>query len=266
MLIKFRHLVLPIVFLVGCREAEPTWKQHAFPNEEQNRTTSEAKLPAELWDKINRLASGPGVAAPAVDHGTGGGGEHGGGGHEEAKAADHGGGEHGGGGGHGAADNDGANPSPASIPSAFAPITVYFIEKNHGILNKGNTKVVFPAGGGELDLSSIVQNKNGSFYVVIEFLPEIDKSIEKKVYFLSRGLERTLDGEKYGAGCQSYFDVSTAFKNMVAKDGFLVNTTAGRHVSALAGIYFFAAFVEGKLQLASLTIKDSTRRELQCGK
>ena len=38
----------------------------------------------------------------------------------------------------------------------------------------------------------------------------------------------------------------------------------GMAQSALAGVYFFAAVHEGKLYLASLGVKDSVRRSLQC--
>ena len=49
-------------------------------------------------------------------------------------------------------------------------------------------------------------------------------------------------------------------------EGLLLNTTDGRHVSALAGTYFFAAVHDGKLHLASLVIKDSLRQDLMCPK
>lgn len=224
--------VLILAMLAGCRKEAPTWHEHAFATEDLSRTAVQAHLPRSLWEKITGLIGGAG----------GGGGEEG---------------------GHGGGGEASGMFVHGPLPSVFAPIRVFLVEKNHGILTRGHTEIIYPAGGGELDLSAFVQPKNGSFYFAVEFLPDIEKA-DRKVYYLSGASERVLDGEKYGAGCHSYFDVSGAFQKAMSKEGFLVNTSGGRHVSALAGVYFFAAAVEGKLYLASLTIKDSARRTLQC--
>jgi hypothetical protein len=50
----------------------------------------------------------------------------------------------------------------------------------------------------------------------------------------------------------------------VKTPGFLVNTTDGRHVGALAGTYFFVGFEDGKLRIASLVVSDTRFRSLQC--
>lgn len=242
MRLKFVSVSLLLVVL-SCRKEAPTWRSHAFATEDMSRTAVQAHLPRSLWEKITGLVTSGGAGAGAGaegGHGGAGGGEHGGGEAASAGTALHG-----------------------PLPSIFAPIRVYLIEKNHGILTRGHTEIVYPAGGGELDLSAFVQPKNGSFYLAVDFLPDLEKA-DRRVYFLSGAPERVLGGEKYGAGCQTYFDVSSAFQKAMSKDGFLVNTSAGRHVSALAGVYFFAAAVDGKLYLASLTIKDSARRNLQC--
>lgn len=150
-----------------------------------------------------------------------------------------------------------------TLPSVFVPIRVYLIERNPGILKNGHTEIVFPAGGGELDLRDFVQQKSGSFYVAVEFKlskPEIDP----QVFYLSDAKIRKIAGDRVGAGCDKYFDVSKAFAAAKKGEGFLVNTSDARHISALAGRYFFAANYDGKLFLASLTIFDSSRKELQC--
>jgi len=219
--------ILLFAVAVSCRKEAPSWRDHAFNTEDMSRSAVQAHLPQSLWEKITGLVGGAG--------GEGG----------------HGGGE----------SSRGLLRGP--LPSVFAPLRVFLVEKNRGILTRGHTEIVYPAGGGELDLSSFVLPKNGSFYFAVEFLPDVEK-VDRKVYYLSGAPVRALDGEKYGAGCRSYFDVSGAFQKAMSKEGFLVNTSAGRHVSALAGVFFFAAAVEGKLYLASLTIKDSARRNLHC--
>lgn len=150
-----------------------------------------------------------------------------------------------------------------ALPSVFAPVRVYLIEKNHGILVHGHTEIVFPAGGGVLDLHDFVQAKSGSFFFATEFMPDLPDA-DRHVFFLSHAEERLLDGETYGAGCHSYFDISQIYNKTMKGEGYLVNTSNGRHISALAGTFYFAAAHEGKLFLASLTIKDSVHPELQC--
>ena len=151
-----------------------------------------------------------------------------------------------------------------ALPTAFVPITVRLIEKNKGILTDGHAEIEFGPGGGELDLREFLQaGKNGSFYLVVDFAPEVEKK-DRKVYFLSNGIKRKRGSETLGAGCDAYFDVSTGFDKAMRTTGLLVNTTDGRHVSTLAGTFFFSALHQGKLQLASLTVTDSSHRSLQC--
>lgn len=223
-------VALVMMILAGCRQDTPAWKKHGFSTKDQSRSAFSARLPRSLWDKITSLVAALGPVE--VGHAAG-------------------------------ESQDGSPKRIGQLPSVFAPIRVYLIEKNHGILNQGHTEIILPAGGGEIDLSEFIQPKNGSFYFAAEFMPGIEK-LERKVFFLSNAPERDLDGERFGAGCDTYFDISTAFQKAMARDGFLLNTTDGRHVSALAGTYFFAAAHEGKLYLASLTVKDSVRRKLQC--
>lgn len=163
-------------------------------------------------------------------------------------------------------DTDGEERTSAPVGvealTEFVPVTVYLIEKNRGILRGGDLKLQYGPGGGELDLHDYVQEKNGSFRVAMEFMPEL--AGERRIYFLSNSVVRERDRAVLGSGCDTYFDISGAFAREMKEDGFLVNTTDGRHVSALAGTYFFAMKHAGKLRLAQLTIRDSARRVLQC--
>jgi hypothetical protein len=156
-----------------------------------------------------------------------------------------------------------ATPGKGPLPSVFAPLKVYLVEKNRGILTHGHTEILYPAGGGDLDLRDFVQQKNGSFYFVAEFMPDLAAS-DRHVFFLSHAEQRVVGGEKFGGGCHSYFDITGAFNNSMKTEGYLVNTSEARHVSALAGTFYFAAVREGKLYLASLTVKDSSFPKLQC--
>ena len=233
----------PVLLAFGpfhCTSEETSWRSHSFVTRDLSRAPAEVRLPRELWEKIEDLGRG-GEAA-----GKGGGG----GGHEGGAAPAEGG--HGGGSEH-----------KSNVATVFASLKVYLIEKNPGILRDGNTKIEFGPGGGEIDFRDFVEAHNGSFYFTAEFMPDLKDAVQS-VYFMSNGVERKIGSETYGAGCDTYFNISNAFDKALKGTGFLVNTTEGRHIAALAGNYFFAASHEGKLYLASLTIKDSTRKSWQC--
>jgi hypothetical protein len=149
------------------------------------------------------------------------------------------------------------------IPIVFKPVSVYLLEKNQGILRNGSVVVEIGQAGGEIDLSDFVQARNGSFFFVVDFVPEFELA-NRRVYFLSNSIERTKGTDALGTGCNSYFDVTSAFNQALKSEGFLVNTFENRHVSALAGTYFFTAVHDGNLYIGSFSIKDSTRPELQC--
>lgn len=153
-------------------------------------------------------------------------------------------------------------------PTKFIPIKVYLSEKNRGILNGQNHELIYGDGGGELDIADFAVSKNGSFFVAIEpqMVPIKPEAPEPKlqVFYLSNAVKRRLGNEDVGAGCGTYHDISHFFVKAMKGEGIQVNTTTGRHVSTLAGTYFFAIPYENHLYLAHLTIKDSRFRVLQC--
>lgn len=142
-------------------------------------------------------------------------------------------------------------------------LKVYLYERNKGILGGENHLLIYPAGGGELDLKDFVTDKSGSFYFSAEPKTKNEKP-NLKVYFLSNSVVRDLDENQVGSGCDTYFEISSAFAKAAAADGFLLNTTAQRHVSAAAGTYFFVIDDGNKVQLARLTVKDSRYPAVQC--
>lgn len=273
-------LAAAVLVLASC-EKEPAWKKHDFTKQEVARAAKDVDLPLILWRRIEAVYSGAHVTGGEVsrdesghggghggDHGSEHGGEHGapaeGAAHGEAAAAESegGGGEHGGGGGGGEGSHSAG--SHLSLPTEFAPLKVFLIEKNRGILRRQNTELAFGPGGGEIDLRDLVESKRGSFYLAFEFMPEADPKAEHKVFFLSNGIRRKRGDEKIGNGCDRYYDVTKAFDKAMKGEGFLLNTTDQRHVSALAGTFFFATKHADKLFLAQLTVKDSGQRALHC--
>lgn len=149
------------------------------------------------------------------------------------------------------------------IESEFMPIKVFLIEKNKGILGGRNHELFFSEGGGEIDLKDFVADQKGTFFIAFEPVAA-STDAPPRVFYLSNATQRTLGRETLGAGCNKYFELTTAFSVAMKSDGIQANSTDGRHVSALAGTYFFAVPQAGKLHLAQVTIKDSRYRSLHC--
>ncbi len=161
----------------------------------------------------------------------------------------------------------GAKAANEPWPTKFFGIRVFLSEKNRGILGGTNHELVYGEGGGELDLADFLQTKNGSFHIAVEAMiegrPEKPKPV-RQVFYLSNAVKRHLGNEAVGAGCGTYHDITGFFDGAMKSEGIQANTTAGRHVSTLAGTYFFAIPYEHHLYLAHLTIKDSRFRVLHC--
>ena len=265
-------IVFSIVSLTGCKD-EASWKQNKFKKHELLQSNSDPQMPEVLWQRIESLytgfevanekpaaksksdhaatneASSPGEAPAAVP--------------AAVPAAE--GGE--GAAGAGAGGDKVTELEKGVLPTEFAPLRVYLVEKNRGVLHGINHEIVFGPGGGELDLQDFVENRKGSFYFAVEFMPDvpIEKgSLNRKIFFLSNSLRRHNKSETIGNGCHNYYDITTSFEAAMRGTGYALNTTDLRHVSALAGTFFFALKNEGKLSIAQLTIKDSSHRGLQC--
>lgn len=225
---------LTVLTGVGGCDDERGWKKAHLTSFDLSRAPSNAELPAALWKRIEGLLheSEQGPMQPS-------------------------------------SEQDGTGPVNHSfwkmntLPTEFAPLSVYLLEKNKGLLKHGSVKLKFAAGGGELNLDEYIEPLRGSFYFMVDFLPERTE-VKKHVYFLSNSIRREMGTEALGSGCHTYYDISSAFRSAVENGGFLLNTTDSRHISALAGTYFFAAVHAKKLYLAQLTVKSSSRRDLQC--
>ena len=219
-----------VVLFAGCKKG-PAWKNEVYEEHSVKPQSGEVKIPSSLWTRIVALTA-PGKAAERDKSG------------EKAK-------------------EEGAEEESTHPETTFEPLKVYLIERNKGVLKGHNIALSFAAGGGELDLGDYVQPLRGSFYVVFDFLPAIEKA-NTQVFFLSNSLMRKIGSEVIGSGCDKYFDLSKASAEAMKNSGFLVNTSDQRHVSALAGTYVFASTYDGKLHLASLIIRDESHRALQC--
>jgi len=150
-------------------------------------------------------------------------------------------------------------------PREFFTFHIYLKEKTPGVLaHENGYDLIYTSTGGALDFSEFLNDKKGSFY--FGFRPEIqlEKGDEFKVFYLSNAKISDIGGEAHGAGCDKYLDISNYMNSKMTKEGILLNTTGGRHVSLMAGTFFFATSLKGKLYLSQLTVKDSRFKKLHC--
>ncbi len=250
-----------LVLSAACHKSQPAWRSQNFKEEDRSTSSIQAELPRSLWTKITGVLSLQEPEQPAKGghgEGHGGGGESHGDGHHEEKAGE-------------ASSGAPKGANPVMHPSLFAPLNVYLVEKSPGALTSGSTAIKFGSGGGTLDLHDFVKDKSGSFGFAVDFMPEVEVK-DVKVYFLSNSIERNSPlkpksghpSEKYGAGCNKYFEITTMFNKAMKKDGLIVESTDNRDVSVLAGTYYFAAALDKKLYLASLNVIDSSTPRLLC--
>tara|TARA_B110001454_G_C12723326_1_gene436697 strand:+ start:62275 stop:63021 length:747 start_codon:yes stop_codon:yes gene_type:complete len=199
-------------------------------------TPEDFKMPGKLWDSV--MASGA-AAAPA--------GGHGGGGHKKKD-------EHAGGG-----DKD----EKTDTLIVWLPIEVSFTAKVSGILAHEAIQYNLPRGGGTLDLSKITEGDKGTFFLKFN-LVEFSNPSAMKVYFVSNGKKRRVDGEVYGAGCNVYFDITSSFQKMNSGEGIRFNITNNRHISALSGHFIFVQPDKDKVYLSQVEFNDSQNKDYLC--
>lgn len=145
----------------------------------------------------------------------------------------------------------------------FVPVSVSLIEKNPGILKEPKLKIQFPRGGGAVDLSQFTTGKAGSFFVSFRYEPSAPKGAVK-IFYVSRGRKRKLDGEVHGAGCKTFMDVTKGVLEFSKKGGLLVNTTRLRHLSVLGGHFVFATILGKEIHLSQVSFTDATHPEYFC--
>jgi hypothetical protein len=145
----------------------------------------------------------------------------------------------------------------------FAPLRVYLIEKNDGILHHPKYKIDYPLGGGKLDLEEFTTGQTGSFYFGLE-IPEIPGLTDLRVYYVSQARARKIDGEIFGAGCNVYMNISAQFQKEMLKEGLKVNTARNRHVSVLAGLFILTAQKGKQIVVTQLKVTDSKNSQLLC--
>lgn len=142
---------------------------------------------------------------------------------------------------------------------SFSPMRVRFKEKNSGVLIEPEFVVELARGGGEIDLSRFVTNKQGTFSIFFD-ASDVKSAKNPHVFFVSKGRKRKIEGEVWGAGCKTFLNLTDFMMKQNEKTGIEVNTTRSRHLSVLMGHFIFAA----DKKLTQVTFTDSSQPSLNC--
>lgn len=237
----------------GCH-SDPEFLKLSYHTVDKTRTFRNPRVPEEL----KTLLLGDKPPAKGADESA----------HEEKKEepaheekpAEHGeaSGEHG-------EKKDGPAPPPPPIGEFdHIPLKVYLYEKTEGILKGENVLLSYDSGGGELDLAEFVSDrKRGTFYLVMK--TEFEGEAEFSAFYLSNAKTRKVGDDILGNGCKSIFKVTDFIEKKMKSSGIAVNTTDQRHVSALAGTYFFVYLKkDGRKAISYLDVQDSRYPQHMC--
>lgn len=228
-----------LIPLLGACEKEPGWKMRTYVQRNSGNVVGELPLPEALW---KRLIDPERPLKNFLGNST------------EAKTVS-------------PEDKEKENASAivkSIVETDLRPIAVYLAEQSHGVLGGRNHKIQFGPGGGEIDLRDFVQEDRGAFRIVFDFAPELDPKVAKRVWYLSNARKRRLGADTVGAGCATYMDISTVVGKSLKEEGLLVAIGDGRHVSALAGTFFFSTKNGSRIEVSRVTIYDSSKRALHC--
>lgn len=145
----------------------------------------------------------------------------------------------------------------------FTEIEVYFSEKNPGVLQDPQLKMIFPKGGGKVDLADVRGHKRGTYYFAIR--SELMKTgTQNKVFLWSKSKQRRIGQESFGAGCGKLLDITDRYFAALSEGGIKVNSTEARDTSLLGGVFFFVSIVGDTEYISQVTVEDSHHPELFC--
>lgn len=155
----------------------------------------------------------------------------------------------------------------ARIPREFLNAKIFFRASAPGVL-RNHTQYALPRGGGEIDLKEIVTGTKGSFYFTYQLARTSEPDVHLKdvhVYFASEVKKRKIDGEEFGAGCNTFMEVTKQLQKANSEGGLQLNATNQRYLPVIGGVFYFVDFnPERKMYLASVRIKDTRYPEYSC--
>jgi hypothetical protein len=229
-------ILAAFVVLSGCSK-DPGFHREEYKTVKFEDVPPDLKIPTKAWEMLSFKEVAAHGEGEHKKEGGGGEGGHGGGGEGEKKGG--------------------------SKEIVFSDVTVFLVDKNPGILKQEALKFELPRGGGEINLSEYLNDRQGSFYVGFEF-PAFVEAKQTKVLFVSRTRKRKLGDSVYGAGCNQILDITTKFHLAMLKEGLKVNTTRERHLSVLGGTFLFSAEKGDTIYVAQVSFVDPEHKNLFC--
>lgn len=143
-------------------------------------------------------------------------------------------------------------------------IQVEVVDGSKEVLRGKNYRFDFKDFGGEVDFNTYLDREAiGSFRMFFNF-PELAEGSDMRVLFLSWSKQYTDDEEVFGNGCGYFYDVTSYFKKEVFKNGLLLHTNNYRYLDLAAGRLYFVNYTKDKIQLAQVTLSDSSLESRMC--
>jgi hypothetical protein len=162
--------------------------------------------------------------------------------------------------------------APPSVPtdkSAYdifesLPMQVELLDSPKEVLGGKNFRFDFKEFGGEIDFNAYLKRDVvGSFKMNFNFQPAEEGSV-MRVFYMSWSKQYSRDDEVFGNGCGYFYDVTSYFKKEVFKNGLKLHTNNYRYFDLMAGRLYFVNYTKYKIQIAQLTLTDTSLEKRMC--
>lgn len=141
---------------------------------------------------------------------------------------------------------------------------VELVDGSKEVLSGKNYRFDFKDFGGDIDYNTYInRDAVGNFKMYFNF-PELPADGEMRVYFLSWSKQHTDDDEVFGNGCGYFYDVTNYFTKEVLNKGLLLHSNGYRYLDVTAGRLYFVNYIKDKIQLAQITLTDSSLDNRLC--
>jgi hypothetical protein len=143
-------------------------------------------------------------------------------------------------------------------------VQIEVIDGSKEVLGGKNYRFDFREFGGEIDFNTYLKRDViGNFKMRFNF-PAGDEESNLHVFFLSWSKQFTMGDETYGNGCGYFYDVTSYFNKEVFKKGLLLHTNNYRYFDLAAGRLYLVNYTKDKIQLAQITLTDSSLEKRMC--
>ena len=87
---------------------------------------------------------------------------------------------------------------------------------------------------------------------------------EVKVYFVSNAKEISIQGQKFGAGCGRFFDITTFFQQKLSSQGFELAAAGGRYLGQALGSFYFVLVKLSGIYVGATSLIDTRYPDVHC--